>query len=133
MKTHISLQTHDLKQSVAFYKTLLHREPTKHFDDYAFFAVEDPALELAVNPGSRGTMHDGTHYGIAVDNADSVDAAIERLKHAGYPTEIEIEETCCYAKQTKVWTSDPDGRRWEVYTVLEESAQRDDAECCATA
>ena len=133
MKTHISLETRDLERSVAFYKTLLRREPEKRYADYAFFAVDDPALELAINPTSDNIPTDGTHFGIAVDGSDSVDAAIERLKRAGYQTDIEIEETCCYAKQTKVWTSDPDGRRWEIYTVIEETAERDHAECCTSA
>ncbi|MBV9085814.1 MAG: VOC family protein [Acidobacteriaceae bacterium] len=133
MKTHISLQTRDLEGSVAFYKTLLRREPEKRYDDYAFFAVDEPALELAINPTSSPISRDDTHYGIAVDRPEAVEAAIERLKRAGYKTDIEIEETCCYAKQTKVWTSDPDGRPWEVYAVLEDTAERDDAECCASA
>ena len=133
MKTHISLHTTDLNASVAFYKTLLQDEPAKHYDDYAFFALDDPALELAINPTAKANPDHGTHYGIAVNDADAVDAAIQRLKQAGYSTDVEIEEDCCYAKQTKVWTSDPDGRRWEVYAVVEETAPHDGTECCATA
>jgi catechol 2,3-dioxygenase-like lactoylglutathione lyase family enzyme len=133
MKMHISLQTQDLENSVAFYKMLFRREPAKRYHDYAFFAVDDPALELAINPTSGARPSDGSHYGIAVDGSDAVDAAIERLKGAGYHTDVEVDETCCYAKQTKVWTSDPDGRRWEVYTVTEETAERDNEECCASA
>jgi hypothetical protein len=39
---------------------------------------------------------------------------------------------CCYAKQTKVWTSDPEGRRWETHVVHAESDARDGVEtpCC---
>ena len=133
MKTHISLHTRDLAASVAFYKTLLQHEPQKQYADYAFFALDHPALELAINPAAEISADSSTHYGIAVNDTSSVDAAIERLKTAGYVTDIEIEEVCCYAKQTKVWTTDPDGRRWEVYAVLEETAQRDDDKCCATA
>jgi hypothetical protein len=35
--------------------------------------------------------------------------------------------------QTKVWATDPDGRRWEVYTVHEETVERDGSQesCCA--
>src|SRR6266567_1603143 len=34
---------------------------------------------------------------------------------------------CCYAVQDKVWVSDPDGARWEVYTVLEDSNEFNDS------
>lgn len=43
------------------------------------------------------------------------------MQNAGLALDIEIEETCCYAKQSKARATDPDGRRWEVYTVLEET------------
>jgi hypothetical protein len=34
--------------------------------------------------------------------------------------------------QTKVWASDPEGRRWETYFVIEDVEARDDAApaCC---
>ncbi len=134
MKIHLSFQTHDLDVAVAFYKNLLHCAPVKHYDDYAFFVTDDPGLELALNRSSGNVAVGSAHYGIAVHDADAVMTAIARLKDAGYPIDIEREETCCYAKQTKVWTSDPDGRRWEVYTVLEESEIRDGgvSDCCSS-
>lgn len=134
MKTHLNLATADLKKSVAFYSTLLQREPLKQFDDYALFVTEDPGLELALDLSTAVSQPHGAHFGIAVDSAAGVDAAIERLQSAGLDTLVEREETCCYAKQTKVWASDPDGRRWEVYTVHEETQQRDDEDttCCST-
>ena len=30
--------------------------------------------------------------------------------------------TCCYAVQNKVWATDPDGNKWEVYVVLDNDA-----------
>jgi hypothetical protein len=30
---------------------------------------------------------------------------------------------------TKVWASDPDGRRWEIYIVLADTEERDEM-CC---
>ena len=47
--------------------------------------------------------------------------------------------TCCYAVQNKVWATDPDGNKWEVYVVLDNDAARhhssqsaccSDARCC---
>jgi catechol 2,3-dioxygenase-like lactoylglutathione lyase family enzyme len=133
MKTHVSLPTSDLERSVAFYATLLGKPPAKRHDDYALFVTEEPPLELALTLGAP--LVDGlTHYGFAVDSAATVEAQMDRLRSAGLPMDVEEETTCCYAVQTKVWATDPDGRRWETYVVLEESEQRDgDAECCSRA
>ena len=135
MKTHLNFPTTDLDASVAFYKTLLHAEPAKHYDDYALFINDDPGLELALDHAARGVTIGSAHYGIMVRDAQQVEDAVQRLESAGYDTDIERDETCCYANQTKVWATDPDGRRWEVYTVHEETEQRDDpdATCCSDA
>jgi len=135
MKTHLNLATRDLAKSVAFYRTLLDAEPAKSFDDYALFITEDPGLELALDRNSNAEPGRFAHFGVVVDSAEAVDAAIARLQSAGLPVDVEREETCCYAKQTKVWAADPDGRRWEVYTVLEDTATRNegDVTCCSDA
>ena len=54
------------------------------------------------------------------------------LSGRGLPTEEEKREACCYALQEKFWVSDPDGNRWEVYTVLEDIDRKADAatSCC---
>ncbi|HEY1728130.1 MAG TPA: ArsI/CadI family heavy metal resistance metalloenzyme [Candidatus Baltobacteraceae bacterium] len=130
MKTHISLHTADLERSVAFYMTLLDIAPAKRFDDYALFIAEEPGLELALNRAKTVASASDTHYGIATTSTDAVDAAVARLQRAGLSIDIEVEETCCYAKQNKVWTRDPDGRRWETYVVLEEADEA--TSCCST-
>jgi catechol 2,3-dioxygenase-like lactoylglutathione lyase family enzyme len=135
MKTHLNLATRDLAKSVAFYRTLLDAEPVKSFDDYALFITEEPGLELALDRNSKAEAGRSAHFGIVVDSADAVDMAIARLQDAGLEVDVEREETCCYAKQTKVWTADPDGRRWEVYTVLEDTETRNEGgiTCCSDA
>lgn len=132
MKVHLQLATRDIEQSVAFYRALLQSEPAKQFGDYALFITADPGLELALDFDPAAARSHGSHFGIAVDSTEAVDSAIERLQSAGIETLVERLQTCCYAKQTKVWTSDPEGRRWEVYTVHEETNERDDAcaACC---
>ncbi len=132
MRTHLSLATHDLDSSVAFYRTLLNAEPMKRYDDYALFLTQDPGLELALSLDPHAKASADTHFGIAVDAPDLVDGAIERLTGAGLPVDIERGETCCYATQDKVWATDPDGRRWETYFVVEETAERDgeNSTCC---
>jgi catechol 2,3-dioxygenase-like lactoylglutathione lyase family enzyme len=134
MKMHLNLATRDLDASVAFYRTLLVADPVKHYDDYALFLTEQPGLELALDLDPKTVVREGAHYGVVVEDAAAVDAAITRLKLAGYPIDIETGETCCYAVQNKVWASDPDGRRWETYYVIAESEERDNeaTTCCKT-
>ena len=50
----------------------------------------------------------------------------------GLPTSEEKREACCYALQEKFWVTDPDGNRWEVYTVLEDIEQKAEpaTACC---
>ena len=130
MKTHLSLTTHDLARSTAFYAALLDAEPVKKYDDYVLFIAEEPGLELALNPHSAATLDSTSHFGIAVERMEDVDKAITRLTRAGLPLDVETGEICCYARQNKVWATDPDGRRWEVYHVIEETAGDS---CCSAA
>lgn len=134
MKMHLNLGTRDLDASVAFYSTLLDAKPFKQLDDYALFVTEQPGLELALDRDPDARAGGAQHYGLVVESTNAVDAQIARLEAGGHAVEIEREETCCYAVQTKVWASDPDGRRWETYVVHEESEARDDDDttCCRT-
>jgi catechol 2,3-dioxygenase-like lactoylglutathione lyase family enzyme len=135
---HLSFATRDLVASVAFYRTLLFAEPAKHHPNYALFLTEQPGLELALDLDLDSTANangrESAHYGVVVEKPEEVDAATARLRGAGYAVDVETEATCCYAVQNKVWATDPDGRRWETYYVLEETAERDNGAttCCAT-
>ncbi|MGC1379441.1 MAG: VOC family protein [Candidatus Baltobacteraceae bacterium] len=130
MKAHISFATAHFEQSVSFYATLLRVAPVKEFDDYALFLTEDPGLELALHRAGSVDPDGDAHYGISVASVAEVERAIARLHGADIPTSVEREATCCYANQTKVWAVDPDGRRWEVYTVHEEIEAPSRA-CCS--
>ena len=134
MKMHLNLATRDIDASVAFYSTLLGAQPLKKLADYALFVTEQPGLELALDLDAGAQAGHGQHFGIVVDSTAEVDAQIVRLQAATYAVDIERDETCCYAVQTKVWATDPEGRRWETYFVHEESAARDedDTACCST-
>jgi catechol 2,3-dioxygenase-like lactoylglutathione lyase family enzyme len=131
MKMHLNLATRDIDASVAFYSTLLGVPPTKKLDDYALFITDQPGLELALDFDQDAGAAAGQHFGIVVETTDAVDAQISRLEGAGYATDVEREETCCYANQTKVWASDPEGRRWETYVVHEDTEEQTGATCCA--
>jgi catechol 2,3-dioxygenase-like lactoylglutathione lyase family enzyme len=135
VKTHLNFATTDLAKSVQFYSTLLGAKPTKMLSDYALFITEQPGLELALDLADSVSPTRDAHYGICVDSIEDVERAIARLQRLGLASSIEREETCCYANQTKVWAIDPAGRRWEIYTVHEDTEERDDANatCCTTA
>ena len=117
-KTHVALVVTNLEQSVTFYQTLFGVEPVKYKADYAKFDVNNPALNLTLNlaeeiqPG--GSL---SHLGIQVDSSQTVQAAIERFKQAKLATFEEHNTDCCYAIQDKVWVTDPDGNRWEIFVV----------------
>jgi hypothetical protein len=133
MKMHLNLATTNLAKSVAFYSVLLDARPAKSLTDYALFVMGEPGLELALDLRETVRPAIGAHYGICVDTTEEVERAITRLSSAGLASSVEREETCCYANQTKVWATDPVGRRWEVYTVHEDTEDRDDEDenCCA--
>jgi catechol 2,3-dioxygenase-like lactoylglutathione lyase family enzyme len=134
MKTHLNLATADLDRAVSFYSILLNTKPIKALPDYALFVTEQPALELALDLRGSVSPTSDAHYGIYVETPAEVNRAIERLNAAGLAASVEREQTCCYASQTKVWAVDPDGRHWEVYTVHDDTDERngDDITGCSS-
>jgi len=130
---HISLNVSDLPRSTDFYRRFF-GEPRKLKPGYAKFVAADPEIHLALQTGASGA---GTlsHLGIRVDSPARVQEWKASLEGRGLPTENEKREACCYALQEKFWVSDPDGNRWEVYTVLEDIEQKADAAttCCVPA
>lgn len=118
---HISLKVRDLDRSVAFYRRLF-GEPAKLKDDYAKFVTQDPEIHLALGPGLESGSRAGalSHLGIRVGSMDEVERWRADLSARGITAEAEKRSECCYALQDKFWLSDPDGNRWEIYTVLED-------------
>jgi catechol 2,3-dioxygenase-like lactoylglutathione lyase family enzyme len=118
LKTHIALNVSHLEKSVEFYTALFGINPVKYKPDYAKFDVAHPPLNLTLNlveniqPG--GTL---SHLGIQVESSEAVQAAIQRFTEAKLATFEEKDTDCCYALQDKVWVTDPDGNRWEVFVV----------------
>ena len=128
---HISLNVSNLPRSIDFYRRLF-GEPAKLKADYAKFVAAEPEIHLALQPGpvfGRGAL---SHLGIRVDSPDRLQVWKNVLNGRGLATEEEKREACCYALQEKFWLTDPDGNRWEVYTVLEDIEQRADPAmtCC---
>lgn len=119
-RVQLALNVDDLDASIAFYSKLFNTTPAKVKPGYANFAIVEPPLKLVLleNAGSGGTVN---HLGVEVASSDTVHGEIARLTDAGLFTEEEINTTCCFATQDKVWVGAPDGERWEVYTVLSDS------------
>ncbi len=131
---HISLNVSDLPKAVEFYRGFF-GEPNKLKQDYAKFVSENPEIHLALQPGLTVKAAGGplSHLGIRVDSIDQVRRWRTELKDRGVVSDEEQREACCYALQDKFWLTDPDGNRWEVYTVLEDIddvSREAKAACC---
>ena len=132
-RVQLALNVDDLEEAVAFYSRLLGAEPAKRRPGYANFAVVQPPLKLVLleNPGLGGSLN---HLGVEVASVEEVDAEQTRLVAQGLISVDERGTTCCYARQDKFWVAGaPDGERWEVYTVLADSATfaaADGPGCC---
>jgi catechol 2,3-dioxygenase-like lactoylglutathione lyase family enzyme len=137
-RVHIGLEVADRDRAVAFYRVLLGVEPAKVRPGYAKFEPAAPPLNLSLieHPGAGPTaLPASLHYGIQVKSTEDVRRMAGRLEAAGIATRVEEEAACCYAVQTKVWATDPDGHRWEVFVVLGDAERRADATaaCCPEA
>ncbi|RIL01496.1 MAG: glyoxalase/bleomycin resistance/extradiol dioxygenase family protein [Proteobacteria bacterium] len=120
MRIQLALNVRNLDEAVDYYAKLFGAKVNKRKPGYANFALDEPPLKLVLLevPDAPERLN---HLGVEVFEQRDVDAAIERLGAAGIAGEIEVDRTCCYARQNKVWSSDPQGARWEFYRVLTDS------------
>lgn len=118
---HISLNVSNLDKSIDFYRRFF-GEPQKLKPGYAKFVLKNPEIHLALQAGLPGKVGVGTlsHLGLRVDSTENVLHWRDTLKERGLSTLDEMQRNCCFALQDKFWITDPDGNRWEVYTVLED-------------
>lgn len=127
LRPHLALTVTDVERSIPFYRALFGAEPAKSRPGYAKFEVEEPALNFTLNAGDRnGTLGAFNHAGIQVASTDDVLAAKERLVAAGLAAFDEMDTTCCYARQDKIWVHDPDGTPWEVFATHEDTEEAGD-------
>ena len=135
MKPHLAITVSDVDRATPFYRALFDAEPAKHRPGYVKFEPDDPGIVLTLIEGERGEgLGAFNHGGIKVASTDEVLATRLRLKRAGLATFDEMDTTCCYARQDKIWVTDPDGTPWEVFTVLEDVEHDAPAAtaCCAS-
>lgn len=136
----LALNVSDLDEAITFYSKLFSSSPSKVMPGYANFAIAEPPLKLVLIE-STTTRGDGiggalNHLGVEVESPVEVTDAIARLADDGLSIEVQLSTTCCFAVQDKVWTTDPDGAPWEIYTVLADAPRQSgltgSGDCCAT-
>lgn len=131
-RVQLALNVTDVDAAVAFYEKVFGTPVNKRRPGYANFAIAEPPLKLVLIENTEGgTLN---HLGVEVESTTEVNQATSRFVEDGLTTFEEQGVECCYAKQDKVWITDPDGAGWEFYTVLTDSQQmspRDDG-CCSS-
>jgi catechol 2,3-dioxygenase-like lactoylglutathione lyase family enzyme len=124
LRPHLALTVNDVEGALPFYRALFGTEPAKVRPGYAKFELVEPALNFTLNEGERG---DGlgalNHAGIQVSSTDEVLMTRMRLQQEGLATFDEMDTTCCYARQDKIWVTAPDGESWEVFVTHEDSEE----------
>jgi catechol 2,3-dioxygenase-like lactoylglutathione lyase family enzyme len=121
MRPHLSLDVRNIPQSVAFYEKVFGVRPQKQTVDYAKFDLHEPALNFSL-VASSGKVSSMDPLGIEVDSAEDIAAWKERLQEEGILEKVEENMACCFARQDKLWFSDPDGNAWEIFAVHEQLA-----------
>ncbi len=119
MRPHLSLDVRNVPASVEFYQKVFGVAPQKQTTNYAKFDLTAPALNLALM-SSPGTVSVVNYLGIEVETAGDIASWKQRLQEQGILERVEEDLACCFARQDKLWFTDPDGNAWEVFTVLEQ-------------
>src|SRR5687768_18489162 len=132
MRPHVSLDVQEVQRSVQFYQKVFGVQPQKHTADYAKFDLTSPALNLSL-VSSTGRISSVDHLGIEVNTVEEIAAWKAHLQTEGILDRVEQNTACCFARQDKLWFSDPDGNAWEVFTVHEQlpvDGQLSTSGCC---
>lgn len=119
MRLQLAINVRDLDAAIDFYTRAFGVTLNKRRPGYANLVLENPAVKLVLfeQPDAVNQLN---HVGFEVFDDADVTTAADRLAAAGLETERQ-EGTCCYARQNKVVTHDPNGIMWEWYRVLEDS------------
>jgi catechol 2,3-dioxygenase-like lactoylglutathione lyase family enzyme len=118
MRFQLALNVDDLDAAIDYYSRLFGVDVNKRRPGYANFVVEDPALKLVLfeAPGAERLNHVGFEA-----SDEEVQAMADAMDSRGVLDERQRGEVCCYARQNKAISHDPQGLMWEWYRVLEDS------------
>lgn len=130
MRLQLALNVRDIDEAVDYYGRLFNAAPHKRRPGYANFALDEPPLKLVLieNPSASERLN---HMGVEVFDVAQVREAGDRLDAAGMLDEVEEQVVCCHAEQTKVWSDEPQGLRWEWYVITDDAPEVvEDPACC---
>lgn len=127
-RVQLALNVTDVDRAVAFYSKVFGIGPAKRRPGYANFAIAEPPLKLVlIENAEGGTLN---HLGVEVRDTQVVNEATKAFVDVGLTTFEEQGVECCYARQDKVFVTDPDGAEWEWYTVLDDADTMTKSSCC---
>lgn len=117
MRVHISLPVSDLARSEVFYSSLFGVPASKVKSDYLNFRLDEPAIHLSLIQHEKAAPHPQQHFGIELEDAVTFSEWESRGSRVveAQSVEPEPDAECCYARANKLWLSDPDGHRWELW------------------
>ena len=115
----LALNVSDIDQGVDFYSRLFGVTPHKRRPGYANFEVADPPLKLVLFEAGADAER-LNHLGVEMTTIEQVGQTTGRLQSEGLDPDLDPDTTCCFATQEKAWVTDPDGSRWEVYTITDD-------------
>lgn len=118
-RVQLALNVKNIDEAIGYYSKLFGVEVNKRKPGYANFAINEPPLKLVLFENDNAERLN--HLGVEVFDQADVAAATDRFVNAGIADKQEMDSTCCYATQNKIWSHDPQGMRWEWYQVLEDS------------
>ena len=119
MRPHLSLDVRNVAASVEFYQKVFGVAPQKQTADYAKFDLAEPALNFSL-VSSTEKVSRVNHLGIEVESVEEIARWKQRLQEQGILEKVEEGVACCFARQDKLWFTDPDGNPWEVFIVHEQ-------------
>ena len=127
-RVQLALNVTDVDRAVEFYSKVFGTAPAKRRPGYANFAIDEPPLKLVlIESDAGGTLN---HLGVEVVDTPAVNEATRAFVEAGLTTFEEQGVECCYARQDKVFVTDPDGAEWEWFTVLDDAYSLTKTGCC---
>jgi len=112
-RLHVNVAVENLAEAIRFYSTLFAAKPSVEKGDYAKWMLDDPRVNFAIT--MRGRVAGLDHLGIQVENEAELGEVYDRLSRADRPVVDQGNVTCCYAKSTKSWITDPAGISWETF------------------